>query len=295
MKKLKIAVLLVFALTVLTACSCSKKEYLVEFDSNGGTKVQSQNVEKGGKVTKPEDPTKEGYSFARWELDGEKYDFDLEVTEDMVLVAKWNKKEPSKEEKPTEPVASVCTLTCDKGYALNTESCSCYKLTVTKVNVKATSVNLEIGSTYEIGASVYPSGVLNTGLTYSSDNEAVAKVDAKGTVTAVKPGKAVITVKSSDSGKMATVTITVLDDYKYRYEAVDGLDISYKIILIKNDTELTEAQAKEVYAVYNAADKYLGRYDESIKAIIVDKDQINSVAKIKLNNTTYNVKKAIIG
>ena len=294
MKKLKIFALLVFALTCLTACSCSKKEYLVEFDSNGGTKVQSQNVEKGGKVTKPNDPTREGFTFDSWLLDDEEYDFDLEVTDDLVLVAKWNKKTESESEVKPEPV-NVCTLTCEKGYSLDSSSCSCYKLSVSRVDVKATSVNLEKGETYEIGASVYPSNVLNTEITYSSDNESVAKVDSKGIVTAVAPGKAIITAKSSDSGKIATVEVNVLDEYKYRYEAVDELDISYKIILIKNGTELTEAQAKEVYAVYNAADKYLGRYDESIKAIIVDKDQINSVAKIKLNNITYNVKKEIIG
>ena len=290
MKKLKIAVLLLTIVTFITACSCSKKEFLVEFDSNGGTKVQSQTIEKGGKATKPDDPIKEGYTFESWQLDGEKYDFDLEVTENIVLVAKWKKAD-----KKDESVAKVCTLTCEAGQALNTDSCTCYKLTVTSINVKAKTVYLEIGETYEIGATVSPEGVLNKELTYASDKESVSTVTDKGVVTAKAPGKALITITSKDSGKIEVVTIIVLDDYRYSVEKADDLDISYKVTLYKNGKQITDEEAKEIYAVYNAAGKYLGKYVADLGAIIVDKDQTNSIAKIKVNDITYNVRKMIVG
>ena len=290
MKKLKIAVLLLTIVTFITACSCSKKEFLVEFDSNGGTKVQSQNVEKGGKATKPDDPIKEGYTFESWQLDGETYDFDLEVTENIVLVAKWKKAENK-----SEPVAKVCTLTCEAGQALNSDSCTCYKLTVTSINVKAKTVYLEIGDTYEIGATVSPSGVLNKELTYSSDKESVATVSDKGIVTAKAPGKAVVTITSKDSGKVEAVTVYVLDDYTYVAEAIDSLDISYKVTLYKNGVAISSDEAKEIAAVYNANDRYLGKYVNDLGAIIVDKDQVNSIAKIKIDGITYNVRKRVVG
>ena len=66
-----------------------KKTYTVTFNSNGGSEVSSQAVEKGGKATKPADPTREGYSFVAWQLNGKNYDFSKKVTGNIELVAKW--------------------------------------------------------------------------------------------------------------------------------------------------------------------------------------------------------------
>ena len=38
-------------------------KYTVTFDSNGGSAVESIEVEKDEKIKKPTDPTKEGYTF----------------------------------------------------------------------------------------------------------------------------------------------------------------------------------------------------------------------------------------
>ena len=62
--------------------------YSVYFDSNGGSKVASGTV-KGGKVAKPEDPTRKGYKFLGWYLDDKAYDFSTEVKDNMTLKAKW--------------------------------------------------------------------------------------------------------------------------------------------------------------------------------------------------------------
>lgn len=66
--------------------------YQVTFDSNGGSVVQAQKVEKGSQVKKPEDPVKEGYTFAGWYLDttlGQAYSFASAVTRSFTLYAKW--------------------------------------------------------------------------------------------------------------------------------------------------------------------------------------------------------------
>ena len=62
---------------------------LIRFETNGGTPVESQYVSNGFKVVKPDDPTKEGYTFLGWCKDGELYDFDTLVSAPFVLVAKW--------------------------------------------------------------------------------------------------------------------------------------------------------------------------------------------------------------
>ena len=67
----------------------------VTFDSNQGTAVDSQLVAVGGKVAKPADPTKEGYTFTGWFTDQDcatAYDFDAAVDgaePELTLYAGW--------------------------------------------------------------------------------------------------------------------------------------------------------------------------------------------------------------
>ena len=63
--------------------------YTVTFDSNGGSAVTAQTIEEGQKATKPADPTKSGYDFKGWTLNGSAYDFNTAVNSDITLVATW--------------------------------------------------------------------------------------------------------------------------------------------------------------------------------------------------------------
>ncbi|HHT37929.1 MAG TPA: InlB B-repeat-containing protein, partial [Mollicutes bacterium] len=69
----------------------AKESYLVSFDTDGGSPVNSQIVLDGEKVVEPAEPVKGGYEFVEWQLDGVAYDFDDEVTEAITLVAIWQK------------------------------------------------------------------------------------------------------------------------------------------------------------------------------------------------------------
>ena len=63
--------------------------HTVTFDSDGGSEVEAQTVEDGQTATEPVDPTKEGFVFSGWLLDGEEYDFSTPVTADITLTAFW--------------------------------------------------------------------------------------------------------------------------------------------------------------------------------------------------------------
>ena len=74
---------------------CVKSQaHRVKFDAKGGSSVDSQTPASGSTVTKPADPTREGYTFAGWYTDEactEEYDFSTAVTADVTLYAKWTK------------------------------------------------------------------------------------------------------------------------------------------------------------------------------------------------------------
>lgn len=60
------------------------------FNTNGGSKVDSQTVADGSVVQRPSDPSKDGYLFASW-MDGSNndYDFTKIVSDSFTLYAKW--------------------------------------------------------------------------------------------------------------------------------------------------------------------------------------------------------------
>ena len=86
-------------------------QYTVTFETNGGNKIKSVKVNKNGTLSKPTEPTKEGYTFDGWYSDKackNAYDFGESVTNSITLYAKWieKTKEPEQETEPTEPVTS---------------------------------------------------------------------------------------------------------------------------------------------------------------------------------------------
>ena len=66
-----------------------EESYTVSFDSDGGTDVDSQDVEPGERAVKPDDPEKEGYEFQGWYYKNKKFDFKTEIDSDITLKAKW--------------------------------------------------------------------------------------------------------------------------------------------------------------------------------------------------------------
>jgi len=77
----------IISITLIT--KITKKEYEVYFDVAGGSKIEIQQVEKNEKVVEPKDPVKLGFIFKGWYYNGEKFDFNQTITQDITLIAKW--------------------------------------------------------------------------------------------------------------------------------------------------------------------------------------------------------------
>ena len=71
----------------------NKELFTVEFDTNGGIAINSLTVEKSSLVKIPDNPTRDGYNFVEWQLNGKKFNFNEAIESDIKLVAKWEKLE----------------------------------------------------------------------------------------------------------------------------------------------------------------------------------------------------------
>lgn len=84
------ALLVIILLVIILILGLKEKTtYKVTFDSGNNSINEVIEVDENGTVSKPTDPTKEGYVFEGWYYNGEKFDFSSKITDDIVLKAKW--------------------------------------------------------------------------------------------------------------------------------------------------------------------------------------------------------------
>ena len=79
-------------------------EHTVTFDSAGGSAVEPRTVPHDQLAPEPPAPTRDGYTFTGWLLNGTAYKFDVPVTEDITLTAAWQKTVAPGPTEPTNPV-----------------------------------------------------------------------------------------------------------------------------------------------------------------------------------------------
>lgn len=82
---------------------------------------------------------------------------------------------------------------------------------VTGVTVAPKTNNLEVGGTRQLNATIEPTNATNKAVTYESDDETIAKVNASGLITAIGEGTATITVKTDDGNHTDTATVNVTE------------------------------------------------------------------------------------
>ena len=96
------------------------------------------------------------------------------------------------------------TATCQVTVKANT-------VAVTSVTLNKASVELNVGASETLTATIAPADATNQKVTWASSDAAIATVDANGKVTGVKAGTATITVTTEDGGHTATCAVEVTD------------------------------------------------------------------------------------
>lgn len=165
---------------------------VVHFDSDGGTKVDDIEVAKGKTLVRPTAPTKAGYVFDDWYLDGKVYDFKTPVTKDITLKAKWERRQTTNNNSSSNDTAKQNNH-------------------VTSLTVADATV--DVGASAQIAIAIVPSNA-EYKLIVSSSDASVADCNVTGaniTCVGKKPGQVTVTVRDSLSGNRDDFTLTVND------------------------------------------------------------------------------------
>lgn len=161
----------------VTVVAIPAQQYTVTFNTDGGSTIGAVQVSDGSPVARPADPTKAGYTFVKWQLDGSDYDFSSAVNSNITLNAVWAYK-------------SIELVSLNESEHMTWVGNSDFTLT----------------PTYS------PSDVITKAVTWSSNDESIATVNNDGIVHAVGAGTVTITCTVTDqydTKKTATCEVTV--------------------------------------------------------------------------------------
>ena len=134
---------------------------------------------------------------------------------------------------------------------------------VESVSFSQSALELQVGKTKEVNVSVLPENATNKELIWSSSDNSVISVN-NGVITGLKEGKAVITAKSVDGYKSASLEVNVINKPATIHVESISLDKTELNMLTGDQSSLTATVLPE-----NAADKSLSwnSSDENIATV----------------------------
>ncbi len=258
-----IIITIIIIIFLLVKIALGPAKYEVKFDSAGGSAVSSLKVEDGKLITKPKDPTRDGYTFVGWYYNGEIFDFSTKITKDITLEARWMQTGEGK---------------------------------VSGVSLNTSSLTLKVGEEETLKATIKPSDAKNKDVEWTSSDEEVATVDEFGKVVAKKAGKTTITVTTKEGNFKATCLVTVSEDKI----SVVGVHITgdttvYVGKTIKLKADIRPAEATDKTVTWTSSNKNIATVDNNgnVKGISEGKATITVTTKDgeKTDKVTITVKK----
>ena len=154
---------------------------------------------------------------------------------------------------------------------------------VTEVSLNKTSVNLLVGGSEKLTATVKPTNATNPAVTWKSSDSSVANVGNDGMVNALAAGSATITVTTKDGEKTATCTVTVTEN-ETGTTAVTGVAVNPTELSLKvgNTGDIVATVTPE-----NATDKTVTWASSDIAVATVD--TAGKVTAVKEGTATITV------
>lgn len=245
-KKLILTIFTILALTLLV--SCKKNALMVQFDTDGGNLIETIEVKKGSYILKPNNPTKEGYEFIEWRLDGVIYDFEQKVKKNLTLVAEWKEKdlkifevifdtnggsevlkqEIKDGEKVTKPQNPVKEGFDFVGWNLNEQAFD-FSKPITKnltlvaewsetIFISVENEEIAIVETEHYQLVVSTNDI--SGVSYASFDDSIATVDNDGKIIGVSIGVVEIIIISNTNSKITKRVTIIVDAHVYETDEI---------------------------------------------------------------------------
>lgn len=173
---------------------------------------------------------------------------------------------------------------------------SCQKkeqvIPVSSVSINQTMVELVIGETIQLSATVSPSDATDKSISWSSSNQAIATV-ANGKVTAVAEGAANITASCGGQSATCSVTITI------PVESIDLWPSSLELYEGRSETlyaTVTPSNATENQITWSSSSTSIATVDENGKVTAIKDGEaiITAMAGGKTATSKVFVKKDVI-
>ncbi len=173
----------------------------VNFDSDGGSNVQKIELAKGKFLNLPNAPTKVGYIFDDWYLDGKAFDISQPITKDITLKAKWEKRP-----------ASSNNTNSNQNNSNNSNNNNTHKPSNQVSSMTVQNLTLENGKGTSINVSVLPKSANYSLAIAGNSNPSVASCTVTSSIVtcdAKAVGSTTVRVRDTNSGKFAQFTVTV--------------------------------------------------------------------------------------
>ena len=159
-----------------------------------------------------------------------------------------------------------------------------FNMTVTSDITVPGTLNVTLGKTMKLQASITPEDATNKTLVYTSSDDTIASVKEDGTVSGLKLGTADITVKAMDTGKEKNVKVTVKEAEKEPANPTNPAKPSQPTTkTVKKGTKLTVGT--NIFVVTNVKAKtvsYKGTKKKKVAKITIP-------ATVKSGNQVYKV------
>ena len=215
-----------------------------------------------------------------------KYNLSLEAGKTETLTATISPKDASDQsitwQSSNENVAKVsdngevraihggsCTITCTSNSGSKTASCTVNVIEhVVGVSFAQAQETMYVTETRTLKPVIRPETATDHSMQWQSSNTAVATVNAVGTVTAVKAGSAIISVKTNDGGFTDTCTINVVPKVD-----VTGIDIENKAVTLSQG--MTYGINAEVFP-HHASNQQIKWTSNAPKVATVNEDGVVS-------------------
>ena len=192
------------------------------------------------------------------------------------------------------PGATTITVTTEDGGM--TATCDVTvepkPIPVSKVEINRTAINLIVESSAILVATVSPEDATNKNVVWSSSDESIVKVDQKGEVTAVKVGKATVTVTTEDGGKTFDCEVTVSDKPIQVtgvsiYPSSRTINVGYSYQLTAN---ITPADATNHEVKWTSSNTSIATVDETGKVTAIKPGTATITVKTANNGKTATCK-----